>query len=412
MVTIPFVYFTLLLLFVYHRNKRQFDIACYIISIFDISAFFSILLVLLDLKSKDTSWYDISQTATFWYCFLLTICILPFIKKSNLRMNDIKPLRNSTPLKIIAWVSFFYFMLNLIMSFGDVLGALQSDLGEIRQDHYDGYGERLWFYSMPIGLRQLFLFFNIIFHVPFIMHFLAFYSLAIQKLPSRFVILFIVGSLTGFLQGILAAGRSGPVYWKICFGACYIFFYRFLTKNNKAQLKRLFFVVIGILISYVIITTIARFAGDNDGTRDSLISYAGQSFVNFCFFFDNFACPFPSLKNIFPLTYYLLLDFPVRNAGEMQSLLSEMSGYRLGVFYTFIGQIATSSSNSVAILYCILYSLLTYVVLNRIRNSFCSSYVYLMFGSVLYLGLFGHYYADYVPMVCVLFYALFFYSFR
>lgn len=92
MVTVPFIYFTILLLLVYRRNGRRFDLVCYIISIFAVSAFFSILLDAFELRSIDTLNYKISGEATFAYCGLITMCLWPFIRYSNLSIKQIKPL--------------------------------------------------------------------------------------------------------------------------------------------------------------------------------------------------------------------------------------------------------------------------------------------------------------------------------
>lgn len=407
MIAVPFIYFTVLFIFIYLKNKRRFDIACYIVSIYGVSAFFSILMDVLGLRSNDNYGYSISPISAFCYCFLISLCTLPFIMYSNLNIKNIEPLKNPKILKILAWTSFLYFILNFVMSIGDVVQTLSSDMGQIRQEHYEGYGQEIWFHSAPIGLRQLFLFLNVAFSTPWILHFLSFYSLSIQKLPYRYVLLFLFGSLTGFMQGILAAGRSGPIYWMICLGACYLFFKSFMNNSQRSKIKHVFILALAILISYVILTTIARFGDSRSGTGDSLIGYAGQSYINFCFFFDNYTCIYPSLKNVFPLFYYIFTDFPIRSAGEYQSFLSEISGYRLGVFYTFLGQIATTSSNIVAIIYCIVYTILAFLLLRIYKKKYIDIYrcfFYLLTASVLYLGIFGHYYADYPRTSCALFY--------
>lgn len=109
MVSIPFIYFTLL--FIYHMRKTrwQFDIASFILAIYALSAFFSILIDMFDLRSIDTYAYKISFSATFAYCGLISLCTYPFMSYSNFKIKRIEPIRNNGVLKFFAIV-FFYFL--------------------------------------------------------------------------------------------------------------------------------------------------------------------------------------------------------------------------------------------------------------------------------------------------------------
>ena len=113
MITIPFIYFGILLLFQYKRNGRKMDIACYILLIYFISAFFSILIDLFDLYSRELGGYRVSGNATFVYCGLLTLCVLPFALFSSNKIIEIKKIKNTSFLKSLAWVTFFYFVIYL-----------------------------------------------------------------------------------------------------------------------------------------------------------------------------------------------------------------------------------------------------------------------------------------------------------
>ena len=98
MLYFPFIYFTTLLLAVI--RKRGFDMSAYMIFIYAISSFFSIILYNqnYDYDLVYFSKIDISPLPTIIYCGLITFCIYPFYKYNSNRLNisNIAPLKNST----------------------------------------------------------------------------------------------------------------------------------------------------------------------------------------------------------------------------------------------------------------------------------------------------------------------------
>ena len=412
MVAVPFIYFIILLIFVYFRNKRRFDLTCYIISIFAVSALFSILLDAFDLRSRDTSGYKISGGATFAYCGLITICLWPFIRMSNLSIKQVLPLKGEGKiLKVLAWGSAIFFMIALILSWGDIISSLTSDMGQMRKDHYlidEGGGG--WLSTLPPGIKQLCVMLNIVFGVPWILQFLAFYSLTIQRLSNKYTVLLFAGTFSGLISNILAAGRSGFVFWAISLGACYLFFIPFMSRKDKKIMRNSFVIIGALFLVYMALVTISRFGDSSGGSQGSLISYAGQSFINFAYFWDTFTCPIPTLQNVVPLTYYLAGSM-VGNANEIQEILSMSTGEALGVFYTYIGQIATSSNNIIAVIYCIMFAVFFGLVFKNKKAlawSIRKTFMYLLGTSVLFLGLFGHYYSDWSrTLAVILFFILF-----
>ena len=235
--------------------------------------------------------------------------------------------------------------------------------------------------------------------VQWIFIFLAFYVIVVQKLKKQYGIMYLLASVSGIISSILDGGRSAILYWILSFVAVYLLFIPLMSKREKGTVRK-FFIIFGTLfVTFFMMMTIARFgereAGEVTGTEGGLISYAGQPFINFCFFWDTFDCPLPSLQIILPFTYKLF-GYPIDNPIDLQETLSFMSHKELGVFYTFIGHIATTSFNAVAVLYCILLSIVSGLNVHRVRKhviGISGAYFYLLFSSVLFLGLFGHYYA-------------------
>lgn len=412
MTVIPFLYFSVLFYMVYRRNGHVFDIACYILAIYGVSSFFSILIDVYDIRQKDVMYYDPSLFATISYCALITISVLPFIIFSSSRIKEIKPVKNFKLFKILAIIFFVYFFIYTVMSMKTLYSVLTGDIGEIRKAHYAGFDEDLWLASWPFYMRLPFTILNYVTGCPWVLLFLGFFSIVIQKIPIKYGLMFIISSLIGFVQNFVVAGRSDIVYWLFSAGACYVFFRPYISKSIWKSIRYYLFGLVAAFVLLIGLITFSRFGendtGDIGGAEAGFISYAGQSFVNFCFFYDSFECPQPTLEPIFPLTY-LMLGQSQGGVLKLQEILSYRTSYQLGVFYTYIGQISTTSNNMVAILYCLFYSLLSIIGVKNVRSKIISiktSFFYLVYSSVMFLGVFSHYYAYYTKTLSLILFSV------
>lgn len=399
MIFVPLFYFFLLLVVHYKKNGNNFDIACYILSIFSVSSFFSILYDTFKLRSNDSINYVISAEATFVYCVLITIGVLPFMLYPHTKMARMSPCKNPEILKFFAWVFFLWMFIYTIMSFDSLVKILTGNLGQMRMDHYNGLGESKWFANYPFILRVPINLFLLSTGSAWILLFFGFYCISVQKLPFKYGLLYILASIVGIVRNVVSAGRSDMVYWLIGLGACCVFYYPYFSKKQWKSVKKYMYVLVGLFISYIFVATVSRFGeremGTIGGSEGGFITYAGQSFVNFCFFWDTYTCPIPTLELIFPFTYSALGISTEGGAVGMQHMLSLVSGYNLGVFYTYIGQIAVASHNVVAVIYCIFHSLISLYCGSRLKKNgtrLIVCYFYLVLASVLFLGLFSHYY--------------------
>lgn len=419
MITIPFIYFTLLLLRQLHKNKWHFDVACFILSIFALSGFFSILIDIFDIRSIDTSTYKISPMATFTYCGLITLCTWPFMSNSNLKIRKLEPIKNDVLLKAFAIAFFLFFLINFVFSLDNIMAVITSDdMIQIRADHYAGYDKETWMSKLPFYARMFFFPFRLFSACSWIFVFLAFYSSAIQKLSRSYSLLYLLASVNGIIENINIGGRSAMTFWMLGAIACFLFFRPYMEKNQKRMYYKLILIIAILFGLYLSAMTISRFEernfGDVGGAEGSLVSYMGQSFINFCYYFDTFDCPAPTLQIIFPLAYQLV-GYPIQGAGAVQELLSMMTGKQIGVFYTFIGQIIVSSYNIVGVLYCVFLFVISMNVSRRVKNRFINlkqAFLYLACSSVLFLGIFGHYYSYSAKTASLLFWLFVFSSLK
>jgi len=99
------------------------------------------------------------------------------------------------------------------MSANDVYNVLTGDIATLRAAHYTDNISSGWLEKMNPIARIPFIIFNLVMGSPWILQFLGFYTVIIQKLPIKYGVLFIVASLIGVIGNLTEAGRSDMVYW-------------------------------------------------------------------------------------------------------------------------------------------------------------------------------------------------------
>ena len=399
MIYIPVVYFSCLSLILY-KNNRRVDIATIIAMIFAVSGLFSVLLDINNYRDFDTVHYQISFIPAFLYCFLLTLCIIPISSCNIINRTNISPVKNVKLIKLISVVAVIWFVLTLILG-GDTLAyVLTGDMKEIRGDIYRGFGVgESWMSKLPTPLRLLFAILNLTFGCPWILLFLGFYTMIGDKVPLKYSYFLLFASLSGPVHGIMGADRSATAYWIIAAITLYVLFQRQLPIKVRKQLSLLGLVVLIALIAYLTAMTISRFGeGKTEyGALGSLIPYFGQSYINFCYFFDNYNLPYHHFGIIFPFTSEYLLNIP-SGGTVIQAEMTKLSHIETGVFYTFIGQIIVGIGQFWAIFVTLIYAFCSFITLGKIKRKpkidIGAVYVYYAFASIILLGIFVHYYAS------------------
>lgn len=398
MTYIPFVYFGCLSIFLYQRHK-QIDIATIVSLVFAVSGLFSVLIDINGYRSYDTYKYEISIVPAALYCILLTLCILPLAKCNIFNRIQIEPVRNVKLLKLLSVVSIIWFLLTVFFSWDRFLFILMSgDMAEIRGDLYKGIAEDSWMLSLPGPVRFVFALINMLFGCPWVLIFLGFYSMIGNRVPLLYSYFFLIASLSGPYNGILGVDRSSSAYWIMSAVTLFVLFRNQLPSKVKKQLSVLGLVALVGVIAYLAAMTIARFGerDSNGGALGSLISYFGQSYINFCYFFDEYDLPYHHFGIVFPFTSQYIFGVPSGGV-NIQQEMTWLSHKETGVFYTFIGQMIIGIGQFWAIIMTLVYSFFSFKTLGNINRrkkiDIMSLYLYFAFASVVLLGIFGHYYA-------------------
>lgn len=238
MIAVPFIYFTLFSLLLYRKKGKKLDLSVIITAMFAVSGLFSILIDLFGYRYPDAEGYSISAGAAIAYCGLLTMCILPLALNSNLKITSLRPARNAGLLKLLAIMSFIWFLMVFVFGWSSFTKVLGSDMADARTNVYI-YGVTSWTDNVPPLLRPIVIVLNILFGCSWIHIFLAFFCRYVQRLPKAFFWMFIIASLAGPYIAVIGADRSKIAYWIIAAFGMYMLYRPFLQPKEKKNLLEL-----------------------------------------------------------------------------------------------------------------------------------------------------------------------------
>lgn len=407
MVWIPFIYFSLFLIYILFK-KKTFDISAYIVSLYVISSFFSILIDLNNLRSFDTKNYQITLVPTILYCFLLTLIIVPFYRFKSEKINFVN-IDKATQFDNIVYFYFCSFLLILITSFNTIFQILNGDLAALRNAL--GSGESI--VDSPFASNPIIMIAGIFGDFSIVMLLFYFSSICFLKRSKLFNTICLLSSMSVIVLAITGLDRSKIIYWLITYGAMLVLFWKRMSTKQHKNVSMGFILILSLLIIYFISLTTSRFQTNAEGSGGSMISYSGQSFINFCFFFDKVNYDQFSLQRIFPLFYKLFVHNGISSTTKLNAEISLRTGKEIGVFSTFIGDIMVASGKIAAFAYCIAFYITARSILNyKKRVFFHFDQILLIFCllTVPILGLFTDFYADFtrtLPLILFVGYAFY-----
>lgn len=354
MIAIPFIYFSFLAWFLIRKHEGV-DISAFVVLVYAFSAFCSILLDILNIYNINGVFdkIPISPVATISYCALITLAIIPFSKVQSCNIKDID-LQKPWIVDLLSWVLIFTFLITLYNSYANIETLAHTNLKDIRDEVYgEIQKEKLtgiqWLLALPSTLFSQFSPIAILIY---------FINIAKGRKSTIFNLLILSASLTPVLEAALIAGRTQPIYWFLSFMMLYIFFRPILSTTQRHRAILPFWVIGGVVLLFIGAITISRFAtkdvSNDTGTLDSLIAYSGQSFVNFNYFFCNYHASAIHFDRIFPLTNYFIIH-PGWNLGDYRDMIWSDSGLKIGVFFTFLGDLLIDLGNIGMWVYILLY---------------------------------------------------------
>ena len=284
----PFIYFSGLTYYFWQKN-RCFDLAVLISTLFSITSLCCIIMVLGGHLSGSgvlaDGWMpEFGFIPTILYCGLVTLTILPF---SFIRPNLVENIGNVHRITMYVFTAFIIIQGLLVYYLvGEFLtDILNGDFKALKDAHYAGdlTPADAKMLTMPAPLQFIyFLRYMTLLGIP-----LFFYYSCVEKWSLLKSLPLLFASISPVLRGILSADRTEIIHYGLMFLFSVVFFQSLITKKVQHFLSIVSIPVVAIGLTYVFAVSDSRFEKEEEGTEGSILEYAGQSYVNFCYFYDN-----------------------------------------------------------------------------------------------------------------------------
>ena len=392
-----FAYF--FLLFLYILRKRGLDISACIIGVYMLNALGSIYLLRNDVEYINKA---PSLLPTIVYCSMITLVTYPFYKFNSNKVR-VLPHANEKYFNIISWTLIVGFLFAVFLFKDDIVMrlAMGDEIGQLRGQGTKDLGNAQAGLSGP--LRFVSSIFMTIISMSAVSFILFFYSLSYLHKKWYFNALLFLSTLGCMVASVVGIDRSIFFYWIIDFIFIYVLFRPYLTH----RVKRITLIFGSVLLvaagAYLMVLTFSRFGDDS---FDSIANYMGQSYLNFCWFWDNYEAPVANFGFFFPiLSHFLGIDWgaPV-DAVSFGWFVESKVGYFVNLFYTFMGTVMLYLGQWAVIPYCIGFTLVANKVLNARRNFGIQSFIRVfIFAVIPYCGVILYLYIDYIRALGALF---------
>lgn len=411
---VPLIYFSALTYYFWQKN-RTFDLAVYISTLFTITSLCCVLMVLGGFLNQqgggvlvDGSEPSFGIIPTILYCGLITLTIIPF---SFIRPEKLEHIGNIHRYTLYAF-SALIIIQGIIIYY--LVGEFLSDLlnGDFRELKNMSYAGELTpadikMQSMPLPFQLLFFVsFTTLLGIP-----LFFYYACIEKLSLWLCSPLLIISISTILRGMLSADRTEIIHYGLMFLFCLVFFQRFITKKVRNFLLVSCVPVMIIGIVYIVAVSASRFENEEEGAGGSMLEYAGQSYVNFCYFYDNHDSELYYVEREFPMTSYFFFQSQYVETKEERSA---KEGFFIGVFASHIGSWFLDTGVIGSTLISIVFALLCCLVIkwyNRTEYDIADVIMIYTLVAIPTFGIFYYrYYSFQTAIVYVAAIALYFFS--
>lgn len=392
---VPLVYFAGLTYYFWQKH-RTYDVATYMSMLYTITSLCSVLMVMGGFLNQqgggvlvDGYEPELGVVPTVLYCGLITLTIVPF---SFIRPEKLERISNVHRYLIYAF-TLLIVLQGIIMYYlvgGSISDLLHGDFKFLKESHYAGNispaDAKMLTMPMPIQFMYLLSFMTLL-ALP-----LFFYYTCVEKrsLWKTFPLLAI--SISPILRGILMADRTEIIHYGLMFFFCLVFFQKFITRRVRNFLLVVSLPVLAVGMTYIIAVSSSRFENEDEGASGSMLEYAGQSYVNFCYFYDNHNPNLYYLEREFPVTSYFVYKNQYVDTKDERTA---REGFFIGVFASHIGSWLLDTGVVGAILISLLFAFLCCLVINRYnRIEFDISDVLMLFalGAVPTFGIFYYRY--------------------
>ncbi|MDD7318615.1 MAG: oligosaccharide repeat unit polymerase [Prevotella sp.] len=364
---IPFIFFLLLTVH-WWRTHKGLDLCTYMSGLYALTTFLGIVIVLSDLTDAGGILFDrydleLNALPTVIFCITIAIGILPF---SLIHSREIRTISNNSPrlVTIISCLLIGVALLNFWLVADSTAEILGGDLETVRRAHYEGIETpaEAKAQTLPSILGYLYyLKLSTLIALP-----LFFYYACFTQRNKIFTGLLFFASLTTPISALQAADRTEFILYSLMFLCCVIFFW----KNMSRKFKRKMFIIgspIALIIAiYIIAVSAARFGDRDEGTQGGIIQYAGQNYLNFCYFWENARYDEICSEREFPMINHFVMKIDSNNTRRNER--SGRQGFFISVFASYVGDIMLDLSPVGMVIWIFFYFLINMLIIKRRRR--------------------------------------------
>lgn len=331
----PFIFFSTLTLY-YWKKKGYIDVSVFLFAEYAFTAFLSILCVTMNLLgeggihfTKET--LQLNIVPTLLYCILISLIIRQFTKLDIKRYNIIS-ISNQKLFYLFTYFLFAIALLNIYVVIDNVITVLiGGNFAEVRANHYKGNTDMSQLESLP-KIIGYFYYFNrsTLLALPCF-----FYSICFLQKHWIYNLALFITTLSIPLAGIQNADRTEFIFFAQTLILSLLLFRPYIHKKQKKILKRLIIPLGIFFMLYLAAVTIARFGEKAAGANGSILQYAGQSYLNFCYYYEFANDEHIYTNRMFPLLNHIISDTSYLN--DIKDTQSHQQGFFVGVFPSFLG---------------------------------------------------------------------------
>lgn len=404
LIYVPFIWF-LGLTFYLWKKQGCIDVSVFLAAEYALTALCAILCVKMGYLGASGIQYTNDNISlhiipTCFYCILHTILILPFSRLNTHRIKDIV-INNEKMFDLFAYFLIAVAVLNIYIVADNIIQVLtEKNFAAVRSAHYAGE-ETLATAKAKTLPRILgyFYYFNrtTVLALPCL-----FYSLCFLKKKWWFNLGLLISALSLSLAGITVADRTEIIFFIQTLCLCFILFFPFIKKSQWQFLKKVLIPLGIVAILYVGGITIVRFENRTQGVAGGALQYAGQGYLNFCYFFDNCHSQHIHTERMLPLYNKITQDDI--NYPELRDTISKEQGFFISVFPTYLGDFLCDTGIIGMLLWAGVFLLLLLSTLVRTTEKIYFGQIlwYYILATIPMFGIFYYPYFTWLQVVCII----------
>ena len=404
MIYIPLIYF-LILTILFYVSQKKIDVPVFLSAQFALTSFFAVVIVHMGLLDGDGVQFTASSIhlgvmPTLLYCVLHTLAILPFTSLKPAKITEIT-ISSEKVFNLFAYFLMSIALLNLYIVLDNVIQVVMGgDFATVRSSHYGG--EETMSQQKTKALPSILRYFYYFNRTTILAFPCFFHSLRFLKRHSLFNVALFFTALSIPLCGMVNVDRTEFIFFVQTCCVSFLLFRPFIGRNQYHFLKRLLIPIFSVMLLYLCVITISRWDNTDDGASGAAIQYAGQSYLNCCFIYDNMHEGYIHIERILPLTYKIIHDDFDYSAIKEQKCREH--GFFVGIFASYLGDFLLDVGIYGMLIWIVCFVLLCIMTLPRSSPviSFGQVLWYYMLATIPMFGIFYYPYFTWLQVVCII----------